>query len=84
MAEMTYAKEVKSYDDNPKNYVAQDELLVTITLAEYRELVEFKGKNEPEMRALQVEKWSIENELIAVKEKVAQLILKYESGDDCK
>lgn len=84
MAEVTYAKEVKNYDDNPKNYVAQDELLVTITLAEYRELVEFKGKNEPEMRALRIEKWNIESELKALKDKVAGLILKYESGDDCK
>lgn len=35
-----YGKEMLGYCDNKHNYAAEDEIMVTITLSEYRELVE--------------------------------------------
>lgn len=85
MSEIKYSKETSNYGDNIFNYVAPDEITVTITLAEYRDLVDFKGKHESEMRALRMEKYNLEGELNRLKDRIAALILKYEKGeDDCK
>lgn len=85
MSKVEYSKEVTNYKDSIYNYAAQDEFLVTITLAEYRELVEFKGKYEAEMRALKLEKYNLETELKRITDKAGALILKYEKGeDDCR
>ena len=39
-------KELIGYDDDRKNYVAPTEITVTITIREYRELVETNAKND--------------------------------------
>lgn len=87
MAVMEFSKKVENYNEDLNNYVAERELTVTITLAEYRDLVAFKAKHEPTQRALITEKYNLENELKQLKGKVAGLLLKYsqeESEDDLK
>lgn len=86
MAEMKFTKETGNYSGDIKNYVAEREITVTITLAEYRELVSFKASNEPTLRALRLEKYNSENEVKRLKEKIADLMLKYspESEDEQK
>ena len=39
-------KELFGYDDDKRNYVAPTEITVTITIREYRELVENNAKND--------------------------------------
>lgn len=41
-----YGKEVLGYSDNRLNFKGEDELMVTITLEEYRNLIEAKAKSE--------------------------------------
>lgn len=38
--EQVYGKKVESYHDSTDNYIAKDEVTVTITLSEYRKLVQ--------------------------------------------
>lgn len=38
--EQVYGKKVESYHDSTDNYIAENEITVTITLSEYRKLVQ--------------------------------------------
>lgn len=38
--EQVYGKKVESYHDSTDNYIAENEIAVTITLSEYRKLVQ--------------------------------------------
>lgn len=38
--EQVYGKKVESYHDSTDNYIAENEVTVTITLSEYRKLVQ--------------------------------------------
>ena len=46
MAQQEFGKKVENYGENIRNYQAEGEIMVTITLAEYRELVEAKAKGD--------------------------------------
>lgn len=46
MAQQEFGKKVERYEDSVYNYKGEGDIMVTITLAEYRELVETKAKGD--------------------------------------
>lgn len=57
-------KEIENgYSDSKNNYQHPAEIMVTITLNEYRELVEIKANHKLKYDELQSEKWKMESEL---------------------
>lgn len=77
MSEVKFSKEVVQFGAE-HNYSAPGEILVTITLAEYRQLVKENGRADEELRHERTKRYVVEYELDKMKEKVAQLIAKYE------
>ena len=82
MAETKYSKNVEGYSGDVNNYKAPDELMVVITLNEYRELVTFKGKHEHELSELKSEKWKLQRERDELKKKLTELLLKNEENEE--
>lgn len=62
------------------DFLIENELTVTITLAEYRDLVVFKAKHDAELTKISNEKWKVEQENRRLKEKI--LSLTTECGED--
>lgn len=62
------------------DFLIENELTVTITLAEYRDLVGFKAKHDAELSKISNEKWKVEQENRRLKEKI--LSLTTECGKD--
>ena len=62
------------------DFLIENELTVTITLAEYRDLVGFKAKHDAELTKISNEKWKVEQENRRLKEKI--LSLTTECGED--
>ncbi len=73
MAEHTYKKEVSGYSDSTNNYIAPDEITVTITLREYRELVTTKASFEDAKSKLTSEKYALQSERDALKKQLEEL-----------
>lgn len=73
MAEVTYKKETSNYNDSINNYVAPDEITVTITLKEYRELVATKTSFEDAKAKLTNEKYAMQSERDELKRKLEGL-----------
>lgn len=71
-----YGKEVLSYSDNRLNFKGEEELMVTITLEEYRNLIEAKAKSERD--EMQRKLWS---EQARIKELESQLKYARESKE---
>ena len=74
-----------------KNYWVQNEIMVTITLAEYRSLVEFNAKYSSELSEAKNDASKARRELKELKEHHNKLIARYreiasriESEDDAK
>ena len=61
-----------SYDKR-KDFVIEGKLVVTITLAEYRELIEAKAK--AEQRAETESIWQLRNENKELRDKIAELTM---------
>lgn len=65
-----------SYNSNDKNnYQHPAEIMVTITLNEYRELVEIKASHKLKYDELQSEKWKRESELTKEIERLKNKLL---------
>ena len=62
------------------DFLIENELTVTITLSEYRDLVGFKAKHDAELTKISNEKWKVEQENRRLKEKI--LSLTTECGED--
>ena len=62
----------KSYMKN-EDFLVDGELTVTITLAEYRDLVGFEAKHSAEMDKLRREKYAVEKENKRLKDKILSL-----------
>lgn len=75
MSEIKYVKDAPYGCEN--DYVAPDELTVTITLAEYRDLVGFKSKHNHELSNLKTENWRLEKEVEQMRKKICELVNKY-------
>lgn len=65
-------KKIENYGKN-NDFVAPRELTVTITLAEYRELVNYNAKAASEYEKLRSEKWTLETENKKLKETIEAL-----------
>lgn len=65
-------KKLQNYGKN-HDFVAPKELTVTITLAEYRELVSSDSKSASEYQKLRDEKWALEAENKKLKETIEAL-----------
>lgn len=73
MAKETFGKEVDRYEDSVNNYFGENEIRVTITLNEYRELVSVKATTDSRVKKAEEDKWSRENENKNLKEENARL-----------
>lgn len=73
MAKETFGKEVDRYEDSANNYFGENEIRVTITLNEYRELVSVKATTDSRVKKAEEDKWSRENENKNLKEENARL-----------
>lgn len=62
----------------PNDYLADRELTVTITLSEYRELVEFKGKYEGELSKLRTQLYESDSKIRNLTNRIAEISEKCE------
>ena len=66
-----YGKEMLSYNDKAENYQGENELMVTITLNEYRALVSQKA--ETELGKIQRELWKKQDEIKLLNDRIKTL-----------
>ena len=66
-------KKMENYRFEDKNFVAESEITVTITLAEYRELIERNARSSYEIDKANKDKYERENENKRLKEEVESL-----------
>ena len=75
-----YTKEFNSYNNSENNFVANQELTITITLNEYRKLIQEVARKEADIEEAKREKWKAQNvksdlekEIETLREKIYQL-----------
>ena len=73
-------KKIEDYDYDAYNFVADDELMVKITLAEYRKLVATVACAEADIRKANNARWAAEKEL--KKSKAELEALRASNGDE--
>lgn len=73
-------KKIEDYDYDAYNFVADDELMVKITLAEYRKLVATAACAEADIREANNARWATEEELKKCKAELEAL--RASSGDE--
>ena len=66
-------KKMSEYSHNENNFVASQELTVTITLAEYRDLIEKAATRNEAIAAAEADKYTRNNENDRLKKEVADL-----------
>ena len=66
-------KKMSEYSHNENNFVASQELTVTITLAEYRDLIEKAATRKEAIAAAEADKYTRNNENDRLKKEVADL-----------
>lgn len=66
--------------DKRHNFAIDGELMVTITLAEYRELVQEKAKADQRKETESI--WQLRNENQKLRDKIAELTMGGDSNDD--
>ena len=67
------AKDFERYGSNRNDYANGQELMVEITLAEYRELIATKAKADNEQHKLVMEKIELEKQVKELKEQIVAL-----------
>ena len=77
MTEKITDKKVEDYRGDLNNFVGEKELLVTITLNEYRELVSEVAKKKKDIEEARDLKYKAQNELKEVKKQLEELQIKY-------
>ena len=78
-------KEFSDYGDQRNDYANGEELMVEITLAEYRELIIKKATNENAQHKLYMEKMELEKQCRELKEQIVSLkamLVKGEAEDE--
>lgn len=73
MAEQVFEKKT-DWGANKNDFAGQDEIMVTITLCEYRELVKTNTKHAEELRKAQEAKYEAERKANALREKLDKLL----------
>ena len=73
VCETLLSKKLDSYNSNENDFIASGEITVTITLAEYRELVESKARKNYEIDKANEDKWKRENENAELKKEIERL-----------
>ena len=77
-------KKMDCYSWNGNNYVAEGELAITITLAEYRELVASNATKQHDIAKANADKYERDSENARLKEEVNALRAKiYELQNNC-
>lgn len=78
-------KKMEHYGWEEKNYVAENELTITITLAEYRDLIASNATKQHDIAMANEDKYKRESENRMLKEEVDSLRAKiYELQNNCK
>lgn len=70
-----YGKEMIGYGENKHDYVSQDEITVTITLAEYRELVEKNATRHQEIEKINAKMNEKDREIQRLKDKIERMLV---------
>lgn len=71
--EMILTKKMDDYNTKMNDFVANGEITVTITLSEYRELVESKAKKQYEIDKANSEKWEAKHKAEAMEAELNDL-----------
>ena len=84
MSYSAYKKETADYRTNDDDFRAPDELTVTITLHEYRELVECKARHEEKIKEKNDEVWEMRKQRDEAKARLDSVIAKIngEEGEE--
>lgn len=69
-----YGKEMIGYCENKHDYIGQDEITVTITLAEYRDLVEKNAARQQEINKINDKVNEKDREIQRLKEKIERML----------
>ena len=69
-----YGKEMTGYGENKLDYISQDEITVTITLAEYRELVEKNATRHQEIEKINAKMNEKDREIQRLKDKIERML----------
>lgn len=69
---VVYTKNFGDYGQSEDNFVASQELTVTITLQEYRNLIKARALSDNKYGKLESEKWEITRELEKVKDRLCE------------
>lgn len=72
--EQVFTKETKGWGSTANDFRGQDEIMVTITLHEYRELVTRDAKHAEELRKVNEAKYEAEKKATALREKLDRLL----------
>lgn len=81
MAEQVFEKKTE-WGAYKNDFIGQDEITVTITLCEYRELVARNAKHEEELRKARDEKYEAEKKADALRAKLDKLLEAAEEGEE--
>ena len=81
MAEQVFEKKT-DWGANKNDFAGQDEIMVTITLCEYRELVKANAKHEEELRKAREAKYEAEKKADALRAKLDKLLEAAEEGEE--
>ncbi len=77
-----FSKETSGYGIDKNDFVIENELTVTITLNEYRELISVKAKRDEEKEKLQSKCWKLESEISKLKDKILELTTSESEADE--
>lgn len=76
MSESVYKKEPGNYGTNVNDFRAPDELTVTVTLHEYRDLIECKARHEAKVKEKDEEVWEMRKQRDEARARIDSLIAK--------
>src|SRR5699024_2127300 len=68
-----YTKEFNNYNNTEDNFVANQELTITITLNEYRKLIETSATKDTKIEEARSSRWKAERERDEAKKEIAEL-----------
>lgn len=77
-----YGKEVNDYGTNKHDYIADDEITVTITLGEYRELVTKAAISDAEISKVKSALYDKDAQIKKLNERIEQILKEKYNGED--
>lgn len=79
--QVTYTKKFDGYNES-HDFLANQELTVTVTLAEYRELVKENSTSHNDISELKTQKWNLQKQVTELEEKIETLKSMFVNNDD--